>query len=53
MIKITYEKILAEQKNGEKRKKTAITSTPSEEIVDYNAPTWVEKTRHYGRTVYC
>jgi hypothetical protein len=39
----TYEKSLAQQKNGEKRRKHYLTSTPSEELVDHNAPTYVEE----------
>jgi hypothetical protein len=34
-----YEKRLAQQGGGEKIRKTAITSTPSEEMVDHNVPT--------------
>jgi hypothetical protein len=42
VTKSTNEKRLAHQKSGEKRRKIAITSTPSEEIVDHNAITYVE-----------
>jgi hypothetical protein len=34
---------IKKQKLGEKRRKTAITSTTGKEIVDYNAPTSAEE----------
>jgi hypothetical protein len=43
LTKSSYDKRLAQQKSGEKRRKTAITSTPIEEIVEHNAPTYAEK----------
>jgi hypothetical protein len=43
VTKSTCEKKLAQQNSGEKGRKTAITSTPSEEIVDHNALTYVEE----------
>jgi hypothetical protein len=42
VTKITHKKRLAQQKHAEKRRKTAITSTPSEEIVEYNGSTYVK-----------
>jgi hypothetical protein len=43
LTKSTHEKRLAQQKSGEKRRKRAITSTPSEEMVNQNAATYVEE----------
>jgi hypothetical protein len=43
VTKITFEKRLAQQKSGEKRRKTAITSIPSEEMMDHNALSYVEE----------
>jgi hypothetical protein len=50
-----YEKRLGQQKIGEKIRKTSVTSTLSEEMVDHNAPTYLcrRRTRYYGRTAYC
>jgi hypothetical protein len=42
VTKSTYEKRLAQQKSGKTRRKT-VTSRPNDEIVDHNAPTYVEE----------